>query len=710
MAFDNAEAEFYAVSCAAHPTTCSEFKIKGTPTVFHFPRDSDEGMPIQGRVTVDTVAKILNAGHNINNNNNDNDNDENQTNKRDEEPENFGNVVEEEEEDSRVVLLDRQDEITKGQLLEDDDDDDKPIDETTDKKFSEDQTPEYDDDDNGRQNEDEKKYGDTYSDENDNKEDDDAQDDDRPGNNHMDSEDQEEDPWFPKEIEQVQQQQKAVPIGFNSLVGSQQNVRPGAIAARTATRARLSQQTDPRVEEAIRAQFLKAKGKPTGFFRGGRKDGFNVKDEVPNEGATNTMKAHTAKTREYDERRKQILERIEKRKGKAVRAQVEKRWDDMNQKKNQGVLSDSPKKNLPYKKILTKPRVAERIPLVKRAFKMSDEEALMLDTTLAFLHGLQYGLFRNGPTLGESEHYVLGDWLQLLSISLPQEWGIHEAIDDLMMRKDYISRSRDNLLSVIKNHMPQRATFSPSCGGRGGFNCGFWKLLHTVTIGIAEHRGGNALIEEGSLREGAQVFSPASAADTIRDYMQYFFLCMKCGNHFVQQYNDCSNLDRCLRLSDDETTTAQSDWKELAKWLWEFHNSVSVRVQNEKAAMKRQAAASAGPGQASVQDRIAVLWPKMDSCMRCYGLDGTWDEEAVFLHMEVEYWPASKPDPKTDRLLRLEQETDPTGSGLFVVLVLLCIVLIFVMRHSISPKSVQRALLAAKSVRAGAGMSGKRSD
>lgn len=237
-------------------------------------------------------------------------------------------------------------------------------------------------------------------------------------------------------------------------------------------------------------------------------------------------------------------------------------------------------------------------------------------------------------------------------------------------------------------------------------------------VGIAEHRGGLGLIEEGFLKEDALTFSPADAADTMRNYMEAFFPCPYCAQHFVEQYDDCDNLERCMRLADDENAASVADWKELAKWLWEFHNSVSVRILHQTADNKRKAAAQyrmistpeSGPGKASVMDEVAVLWPTVDACLKCFNDDGSWDENAVFLHLEAQYWPASDPDPKTARLLRLEQELDPTGSGLTMILLLIGVILFFIMRQSVSKDSIQKAILVAKSVRTGAGITQKRKD
>ena len=653
--------EFYAVSCATYAALCREFSVSATPVLRAFEEDSSKGQVMSGKITRELAEKMMGLA-------------------RKEEPR---KLEDSDEEDGDV---------------EEGEDDDNPIDEPG--NFEE-NIPEPDDDDDDNNNKDPDK-DDNYKEEyqEDEEEDDDEEEEEspqrmRPGANG------DEDPWFKEDA-------------INQSPLEKHFQRAGAYAAREKARARRQEQA-PQIRNTLKDRVAQQKG-PHGVFRRFpmAKDGFSS-GQAPDEGATKTMKAHQAHTAEWSERRKQLLDAIEKRKGKEARMRVEKQLEELSAKRT---ALAAEKAKLPYRKVVAPPKLGERIPLVKRVVKMTNEEALMLDTTLAFLEGLQRGLFLRSPTMSSDEKNALNDWLQFLSVSLPQEWGLHEAIDDLLVKKNFISQSRQNLMKVIEKHTPKRHAYSPSCNrSKIPFNCGFWKLLHTATVGIAEHRGGLALIDEGSMRSGAQTFNPADAADTIRNYMAFFFPCPRCSKHFTDQYDDCNNLERCLRLSDDENAASEADWKELAKWLWEFHNSVSVRILHEVADGKRKSTGrmsmlggESGPGKASVHDEIAVLWPTVDDCIKCYDTEGGWDEEAVFLHLEAQYWPPSEPDPKTARLLRLEQELDPSGPGMTLLLLLIGVVLLFVMRQSISKDSVQRAILVAKSVRTAGAMTQKRSD
>ena len=82
--------------------------------------------------------------------------------------------------------------------------------------------------------------------------------------------------------------------------------------------------------------------------------------------------------------------------------------------------------------------------------------------------------------------------------------------------------------------------------GRRGYTCGLWRLFHTLTLVAVKANG----------TEGAM--------DAINGYVENFFGCQECSEHF-----------RAMVKRDDiltqESTTAQ------ALWLWKAHNEVNLR-------------------------------------------------------------------------------------------------------------------------------------
>jgi Erv1 / Alr family len=353
-------------------------------------------------------------------------------------------------------------------------------------------------------------------------------------------------------------------------------------------------------------------------------------------GPSKIMLANRNGTMEYSQRQQDLLEVINRMKNHFSRRKKEKQ-KELAQRVEKG--------RLPYKKQVSKVRFVEHIPIVKRVVRMSNEEQLILDASLSFLEGLRAGVYKSDAPLSSKQKHALKNWLDLLSVSLPPEWALHEAIGDILENMDDISNSRKQLVHLLDRHKLPRQHWSRSCNVKMGFTCGFWKLLHTSTVGIAAFRGGQDLTTLGYDLSGTRIFSPSEAADTIREYMAHFFPCTECSNHFVGQYDQCDMNRRCSRLTKDAASTSDLDWKELAKWLWEFHNDVNIRLLNAKHDTKRKQRQKSflfrepqGPGIATPMDQVNVLWPSLRDCILCVRDDGTFDEDAVYHYLEQTYW------------------------------------------------------------------------
>jgi hypothetical protein len=351
--------------------------------------------------------------------------------------------------------------------------------------------------------------------------------------------------------------------------GGPKKLRPGAQLAAKDT-------NDADRYKSTLAKQRQEKGKKKLFVR----DGALVPAELqhPPEGATVTMKANRVGTSEYIGRQAALIASIRKYKGEARAKQVEAKLLAVEKalKLNQSTFVSSPA--VPFQKEVTRERVFEKIPFIKRIVKMSQEEELILDASLSFIHGLRIGIFKYRNALSENEQVAFEDWLHLVRVTLPSEWALHTLIDDLLDHFDSVVKSPDALVRVLDQHPMHRDRWSPSCAKPGnvggGFTCGFWKLLHVMSVGLAEHKGGKVVVKLRMARQDSPLFSPLLAADTIRDYIAHFFPCTSCSEHFVERYDDCS-YRRCSRLSDKVSKSTEADWKELAKWLFQFHNEVS---------------------------------------------------------------------------------------------------------------------------------------
>jgi hypothetical protein len=396
-----------------------------------------------------------------------------------------------------------------------------------------------------------------------------------------------------------------------------------------------------------------------------------VRANVAEPGATKIMKANTPGTTEYSERVDSLLRKInslrKKRGVPPLKTPIE--------------IVKKAKKAL--KKEIKEPRFAEKVPVIKRLVKLTPEEENILDASLSFIAGLKYGLFMTNDALKAKQKSALQAWLDLLSVSLPPEWGLHALIDELNDNMDSVAQGRQNLLKILSKHPLPRNIHSASCrkpGSPQGFSCGLWKLFHTATVGITEHRGGLNLLESGVVAADTHIFSPAEAAHAIREYIAHFFGCTECRKHFIAKYDECS-FRRCDRLTSDATSATPDDWKQLPLWLWEVHNDVSVSVAHDRIdrQLESKSHSRAKVAHLTRADEIKHLFPSLETCFQCFDGSGSWDEDAVFEFLEATYW--SGPDVMADKLLQYK-DTDAytSGSGFFWFVIIVVIVGFFVTR------------------------------
>jgi len=280
-------------------------------------------------------------------------------------------------------------------------------------------------------------------------------------------------------------------------------------------------------------------------------------------------------------------------------------------------------------------KVLKKIPIVKRAFKRSKGEETLNDAALSFTRGLLMGVFKTNEALDYKKKQVLIDWLDLLRVSLPPEIALHELIDQLKGNIHEVAQRRENLVAIIDKHPLPDSKWSQDCTkgtSSGGFFCGTWKLFHVMSVGFAEQEGGLALRESSpSLR----IFSAKEAADVLREYMAFFFNCDKCSKRFISKYDDCS-FDRCHRLSAETEDASAESWLEFPLWIWQLHNDISrskaTRASTflEKSGRREEAK--------RFEKSLSVVYPHLDECISCVTSEGSWNLNAVYRHLEMEYW------------------------------------------------------------------------
>ena len=422
---------------------------------------------------------------------------------------------------------------------------------------------------------------------------------------------------------------------------------------------------------------------------------------VPNPFNTDPVRAK--KFQEYVARRKEMQERREKYKHpiKAIMggdkdekediAALHKKKSPMNNYKSQFTPNQPKPKAFPdlraeaQQKSLRE-KMLKKIPIVKRAFKRSKGEETLNDAALSFTRGLLMGVFKTNQPLDYKKKAALQDWFDLLRVSLPPEIGLHELLDTLKYNIDTVSQRQENLVLIINKHPLPDNLWSDSCtkaSRGGGFFCGFWKLLHVMSVGFAEQAGGLALQETNP---NTRIFSAHEAGDIVREYMALFFNCAKCSQRFVAQYDDCS-FQVCDRLSTVAVGAPAISWQEFPIWLWQVHNDISRSKLNRAVEFHEKAGRKA---EAKMMERnMQAVYPNIDQCIKCVTGEGMWNLNHVYNHLETEYWTFGVEetlDPKMEKLLEyndIEKKKVSHGLSAYVLVSLIALLGLFARRQRI---------------------------
>lgn len=247
------------------------------------------------------------------------------------------------------------------------------------------------------------------------------------------------------------------------------------------------------------------------------------------------------------------------------------------------------------------------------------------DASKSFYFTLKNGIFSSMTALDSDQQRAFSDWLHLLSNTLPSEWNILKTTHSLMEHFDAIVQDEDHLIKKVNQYdASERYTWSSSCskGKAGaGYTCGLWELFHVMSVGMVER---NQKLDDIEHR-----ISVKEASMTIRNFVEHFFGCSECVDHFITMYDSCWN-DWCETFSEDVSDSSSLHWKDFAIWIWDVHNNVNVRLMKEDAERKDITNTK--------DDEKKAQWPARSKCETCWNQDDSYNYDAVYEFLKKTYW------------------------------------------------------------------------
>jgi hypothetical protein len=176
--------------------------------------------------------------------------------------------------------------------------------------------------------------------------------------------------------------------------------------------------------------------------------------------------------------------------------------------------------------------------------------------------------------------------------------------------------------------------------------------MHIMTIGVVEWN----LMIGGDDNDGIYI-STQKAALTLRNFIEHFFACEVCRQNFLTEFDGCA-LDRCNRLSSENNL---EDWIQYPVWLFEEHNSVSVRLLNEKYQREKRPSPTA-------EEEKTKQWPARHDCPNCWHKNdhGGFDDVTIYKFLRMEYWPEDEiaKDYRVELLKEAHSRHSDSGSSL----------------------------------------------
>jgi hypothetical protein len=287
------------------------------------------------------------------------------------------------------------------------------------------------------------------------------------------------------------------------------------------------------------------------------------------------------------------------------------------------------------------------------------------------------------------EYLAFREWLDLLHWCLPTRdmAKVHNIVNDLRSNVETIRDRPDEITRILASHeyYKRKSELKISCGEK--ISCGFWKLLHVISIGVVEQH--QSVL--GDL-ERIRVFHVAT---TIRDFIQHFgFIDDNDAKEILlESFQDCFEDQKCTKRLGTNSQfflsrlnrrklppKTDKSWKELAILVWKVHQEFHM---NKLSTISEKMVTAITMAESQ--------WPSRSQCPQCYrqGVSGlslmnsiptddtysfdvrsdiTWDKEKVFGVLKHKYWPRTLQSPRVvvlDRWSSNENISMTLDSGFF---------------------------------------------
>ena len=180
---------------------------------------------------------------------------------------------------------------------------------------------------------------------------------------------------------------------------------------------------------------------------------------------------------------------------------------------------------------------------------------LFEDAYLSFDFSMRNLFLEDGP-LEEKSQDALQAWLKLLQKTTPPSWKIHNVLDAVLDNFKNATRDEKEMIQILDRFPKKTTEWSPACtkGEDGmGYTCGLWQLFHIMSVGVVEWN------KQGTFLDLS--LSSVEVADTLKNFIEYFFRCDECRTNFLKAYEACEQ-NRCQRLIRSKRLSASQEFSQ----------------------------------------------------------------------------------------------------------------------------------------------------